>query len=86
MTCLQFIMLLRNIGIPPDTQIHFLPKYIKPQKFTYGDKSFNVNFQGQSFILSEFDRPCYVDCIEGYILDIITVFGSDLLIHYYLED
>lgn len=85
MAVYQFIRMLREMGVPPDTKIHLIPKDIKAQKFHCDDYSFYVNFSGESYLLCDFDKPCYIDCIEGFVLDIITIFGSDLLISYFME-
>ena len=82
MLVFSFCSLLIDMGIPPDTQIHLIPKDSAYREFTCGNFTFNVNFSGTSCKLIDIISESDFYDVSNFILDSLTVLGSDLLFFY----
>ena len=82
MEVFDFCSLLIDMGIPPDTKIHLVPTEFKFRAFDYGIYTFKVNFSGNSCKLIDIVSDSVFYDVSNFILDSLTILGSDLLIFY----
>ena len=82
MSVYYFCILLIDMGIPPDTKIHLIPKEPCYRQFTFGTYFFNVNFSGSSCKLSDLINDSDLFDVTNFILDSLTILGDDLLFIY----
>lgn len=82
MYVLDFCNLLIDMGIPPDTKIHLVPKEPIYREFKFNNISFNVNFSGSSCLLKEIVTYSEFFDVSSFILYSLTILGNDLLIVY----
>lgn len=82
MLVFAFCSLLIDMGIPPDTKIHLIPKLATHKDFHYDNYTFKVNFSGTSCTLLDIISESEFFDVSSFILCSLTILGNDLLIVY----